>query len=297
MSEQLPFVSVVLPTYQRENILCETIRQLLAQDYPSYELLVVDQTHQHESETEQFLRKHADQFRHFRQDMPSLPQARNYGVSNAQGEIVLFTDDDVRIQSSWIRCHVSNYLDPQIGGVAGRVIQEGLPVVATDNILRVTRWGRVIGYQASTIRTWVEWASGCNSSFRRELITQTGGFDETFQGNAMFEDVDFSFRLRRQGSRIVFDPTAVVWHLAVKEGGCQTRTQNRVNYYYWFIHNKTLFFLKNFPHRYIPLLLTANLGRALKVGLLEMHDLSDLCQLLAAMTAGFRTYQRSSHGR
>ena len=53
----LPFCSVVVPTYQREQVLCDTIAYLLDLSYPHYELIVVDQTPLHEPQTEQFLQQ------------------------------------------------------------------------------------------------------------------------------------------------------------------------------------------------------------------------------------------------
>lgn len=284
-----PSVSVIVPTYRRERILCETIQQLLQQDYPDYELIVVDQTPEHELETEKFLQNHEDKMRYFRLEPPSLPGARNFGVSQARGEIVIFVDDDVRVQQNWIRCHARHFADPDIGGVSGKVIEEGIPEVDTGEINRVTKWGRVIGNRSSSLLTEVEWASGGNSSFRHSLISQIDGFDESFAGNALFEDVDFSFRLRRLGKRIIFDPEAVIWHLSHAQGGCETRAQDRVNYYYWFMHNKTLFFTKNFPARYLPLLMMSNFARSAKTGLMEAGSLKAFMYLLSASIDGLKS--------
>jgi GT2 family glycosyltransferase len=290
--EVLPFVSVILPTYQREAILCETIQQLLVQDYAHYELIVVDQTPTHEAKTEEFLGRNSHCFQYYKRDKPSLPAARNFGVDVAKGEIILFVDDDIRLGKNWIKRHVKNYVDPKIGGVAGRVIEQGGLIADGSNIGRVTRWGRVIGNHSSAIRTYVEWASGCNSSFRRELIIKAGKFDETFEGNAIFEDIDFSFRFRHLGYRILFDPDAVVWHLRAIQGGCQTRMENRVNSYYWFLRNKTAFFMKNFPFPYVPLLLTMNISRAIKVGLLETWRPSNFLYLLKASLDGYKSFRK-----
>jgi GT2 family glycosyltransferase len=294
MSRYNPLVSVILPTYKREASLCKTITQLLQQDYPDYELIVVDQTPQHENKTEEFLRDHAEQIRYFKREYPSLPMARNFGVEKAQGEIVLFIDDDVKISPDWISCHTSNFIDPNIGGVSGRIIEEGQPIANTKYVLRVSRFGRIVGNRTSTMRTRVEWASGGNSAFRKELIIKAGGFDEAFQGNAIFEDVDFSFRLRRLGKEIVFDPKPILFHLTENQGGCQTRSVGRVNYYYWFIRNKTLFFLKNFSPLSAYFLQVSNFIRAIKVGLLETHRWKDFKYLLQAIIDGFHTYS-STH--
>jgi GT2 family glycosyltransferase len=53
-------------------------------------------------------------------------------------------------------------------------------------------------------------ASACAAFYRREALLRAGGFPEHF--GAYFEDVDLSFRLRRLGFEIVYDPAAVVWH-------------------------------------------------------------------------------------
>jgi GT2 family glycosyltransferase len=290
--EDLPFVSVILPTYRREAILCETIQQLLVQDYPSYELIVVDQTPAHEAKTEQFLEENINRFHYFKRNKPSLPAARNFGVDVAKGEIILFIDDDVRLAKDWIRKHLENYADPKVGGVSGRVIEEGRSIVETFNVGRVTRWGRVIGNHSSTIHTFVDWAPGGNSSFRKELIIKADKFDESFEGNAIFEDIDFSFRLRHLGYRILFDPDAVIWHLRAIQGGCQTRMEDRVNSYYWFLRNKTTFFMKNFPFPYVPLLLAMNTSRAIKVGLLETWRPSNFLYLLKASLDGYKSFRQ-----
>src|SRR5262245_25807124 len=53
-------------------------------------------------------------------------------------------------------------------------------------------------------------ASACAAFYRRDALSKAGGFPEHFR--AYFEDVDLSFRLRRLGYEIVYDPAAVVWH-------------------------------------------------------------------------------------
>jgi GT2 family glycosyltransferase len=53
-------------------------------------------------------------------------------------------------------------------------------------------------------------ASAAAAFYRRDAILRAGGFPEHFR--AYFEDVDLSFRLRRSGHEIVYDPASVVWH-------------------------------------------------------------------------------------
>ncbi|MBK7179721.1 MAG: glycosyltransferase family 2 protein [Chloroflexi bacterium] len=293
MNPFLPFVSIVVPTYNREEVLCQTITYLLTQNYPTYEIVVVDQTTNHNTSTQEYLKKHAADVRYFQLAQPSLPKARNFGVQQAKGEIIVFVDDDVEVDKNWLNAHIKNFHDASIGGISGRIIEDNVPIINTTEIGRVTKWGRVIGNRASTARTQIEWASGGNASFRRILVEKVGGFDEAFQGNAIFEDTDFSFRLRSLGYKIYFDPEAVLIHLAVRQGGCETRTKDRVNYYYWFLHNKTLFFMKNFPPYYWPLMFITNFLRAIKVGLVESQSVKTFFNLCQAMLAGSKLYRQN----
>lgn len=288
MISNLPTVSVVIPTYLREQLLCNTINQVLQQDYPHFELIVVDQTPLHSDETQCFLESNLSRFHLIKQNEPSLPLARNTGVYHANGELILFLDDDVVIEPDLIRNHTFNYQDPKVGGVSGRIIEKWLPEIATENVGRVTVAGKIIANRNSITRTESQWASGGNCSFRKDLIIEAGGFDTSFVGNAIFEDVDFSFRLRRLGYIIVYDPIAKIVHLAAGTGGCQTRAGERVDYYYWFIRNKAKFIRKNLPLSTLILMIPLSVARAVKVGLIDNRQPRDFFRLIGAIVDGLK---------
>ncbi|MCP3682061.1 MAG: hypothetical protein GY861_05160 [bacterium] len=63
----------------------------------------------------------------------------------------------------------------------------------------------------------VDYLEACNLAVRKELLKQIGGFDEVFaQGLSDFNEADVSFKIRRLGYRIMFNPQAVVYHLPVE---------------------------------------------------------------------------------
>ena len=138
-------VSVILPTYQRENLLCQTIKDLLRQDYTDFELLVLDQSPTHEVETKRFLDSVASHIRYIHFEKPGVVAACNEGVRNASGEILLFIDDDISIpDNKLLERHVRNYEDPLIGGVAGKILDAANPVERelfglTKRVFRQTR--------------------------------------------------------------------------------------------------------------------------------------------------------------
>jgi glycosyltransferase involved in cell wall biosynthesis len=90
-------VTVAIPTYGRDRVLCDTIRHVLALVPPPGEVIVLDQTKEHVPEVARTLETwhHSAAIRWLRLPKPLIPRAMNRGLIEAWGEIVLFVDDDV----------------------------------------------------------------------------------------------------------------------------------------------------------------------------------------------------------
>ena len=140
-----PFWSVVVPTYQREKVLCETIQYLLGLSYPHYELLVIDQTPDHEAETEQFIRACQDRYPHRIRwhfvARANLPHARNVGAKMARGSYLLYCDDDIIPPAVLIELHMDNLKQPGIGAATGGVAGERKKTApAAQTFYHFPRW-------------------------------------------------------------------------------------------------------------------------------------------------------------
>lgn len=258
-----PSISVIVPTYNREAILKASLEELLKQDYPSWEILVIDQTATHEAETEQYLQQLADdqKINWIRVNWASLPGARNLGVRQATGDIVLFIDDDVEIPDGYLYAHAQNYInDPEIGAVAGRVLDrmkisdakcqkkadnyeiDYLPPEASDPGIA---WYHIDLVHTTKPQSVIS-ARGCNMSFKRDIFTKYDiWFDERFRGSAVREESDFCLRLRSTGYKIWYDPQAYLVHLGEETGGCHDITTRSLSYQITFYHNHFLMAQKN----------------------------------------------------
>jgi len=253
-----PSVSIIVPTYNREETLCNTIQDLLELHDQFSELLVVDQTREHLPDTLSFLSSLPEKVRIIKLSAPDLTKARNRGAREARSEIVLYLDDDIKPLPTLIRSHIRHYQDPTIGGIAGHVKSAYGIVRGLDSRYHTSAFPwRYIRFDQDWDLCEVVAAPGGNMSFRRALIFEAGGFDEQFVGNAYREETDFCLRLRKMSYRILFDPDAALIHYGKTDGGCEHfrfADPNRVSFLYYkdFIQNNAYFIFKHVPRASMP---------------------------------------------
>jgi len=218
-SEDRLTVCVAIPTYQREGVLVETIRQVLTQDSPADEVLVIDQSADHEFTTSQALSAWHQEgwIRWIKHSPPNLPGARNRALLESRSDIVIFIDDDVILSPGFVEAHRRSYDDPRIDLVAGQVLNKDRQVhtgAVKDHELQFPR--------NHGERAWIKGVFGGNHSVRRRLALEVGGFDERYVQNAFREETDFAFRATAQSrGMVLFEPKASLAHLKMSTGGCR----------------------------------------------------------------------------
>lgn len=247
-------VSVIIPTYEREEVLCQTLQQLLDQERQPDEILVIDQTPSHRPETTDFLQRLAREgrIRLIHQDEPSASRARNRGIREARGDILIFLDDDVLIERDFISAHLENYQDSEVAAVTGAIWSEnGLPLPPLYQLPAQAQndplgWMDVPPNVAVRVEKIL--LLGGNCSVRRQMAWRVGGFDENYGRYDYHADFDFGWRIHRAGGKIIHEPRAGIHHLVAPGGGC--RVQRR-----WpsvpeveELRPKFYFYLKNFPN-------------------------------------------------
>ncbi len=242
-------LSIAIPTYQREQVLLDTVRDLLALPEPADEILVVDQTPVHEAATEAALQQWqaAGQLVWLRLTRPSVTHAMNQALLHAQGDIVLFLDDDIQPGAQLVAAHKAAYRNPAVQVVAGQAIQPWQQALAP----RFAAQGETLidthpdpdhfSFNGGD-RGWVRRFIGCNVSVRRGFALRLGGFDENFVQVAYRFEAEFASRVLALGERIWFEPAASLRHLKAERGGTRqfgahlttARPAHTVGkYYYW----------------------------------------------------------------
>ena len=289
-----PFISIIIPTLNREEILCNTISCMIRQNYPNYELIVVDQSSKHTEETKKFFEENKKKFILIHSDTIGTSHAKNIGATSAKGELLFFCDDDILpYDDDLLSHHAKQFENKNVGGVGGRVIVKDSSMSKNKkHIAYVSKSG--VFYDNFSLKEpgEIDTVHGCNMSFRKEIFEKVHGFDEAFIGNAFREESDLSFRVRRLGYSLMFEPKAVVLHIRAKTGGTRNY-KSRMDWYFYLFHNEVLFFLKHMPKLYFPFFLLSKARPILACMFLYGHGSIKAMQTpFRGMFSGIQTYRR-----
>ncbi len=217
MSAMTMSLSVVIPTYRREQVLVDSIRYLHALPLPAEEIVIVDQSEQHEATTTEVLQTwHLEgRIRWIRLARPSITSAMNTGLLEARGDVVLFLDDDIIPDANLIDAHARAQAENICNIVAGQVLQPGEEVLAQS-----PPKGEFLFRSGK--RTWVHELMGGNFSVKKAAALRLGGFDENFVRVAYRFEAEFCDRATTAGEKILFEPAASIRHLRVGSGGTRS---------------------------------------------------------------------------
>jgi len=215
--------SLVIPTYNREELLVQTLRCALAQTHPELEILVIDQTREHTPETVAFLKDHHTRLIHLRPDFASVTKARNEGLRRAKGEVIIFIDDDTFFEPDFVANHVAAHADGT-DVVQGRVTEQGSkkpdrPTWLTGSL----RFKGGDNYDRDGLTNNI---TGCNFSLRREVMARIGYFDENFKGVSVREESDYARRAWKAGLSFKFSAKAALFHHKSPTGGVGSGVKN-----------------------------------------------------------------------
>jgi GT2 family glycosyltransferase/SAM-dependent methyltransferase len=230
-----PKVSIIIPTASRPAHIrgqdttfvshcVQTIRR--ATSYSHYEIVTVDN-----DDMPPDLQRELDRWNVRRvsfTDEFNLASKMNLGAAKAEGDHLLFLNDDTEIISpDWLECMLEYSQQPEIGAVGvkllfpdGRIQHVGVVLLDGDPCHPFyANGGKDMGYWAGNFLTRNTSAvTGACMMTRADLFHELGGFDETFPLN--YNDVDYCLRVLERGRRVVFTPYAQLYHFegATKSG-------------------------------------------------------------------------------
>lgn len=213
--------SVVIPTFQRPDELGRCLGALASQDYPAFDIIVVDNSAGH-AETERVARKW--KARYVTEAKKGLCRARNRGALVSSADIVAYLDDDSVPEPQWLSGLVHEFRDPNVMGVGGKTVPLSLESDAEKLFasIRGGAYNRPVPLVVDRETPyWFEICgfggigAGCNMAVRRAAFEVWPGFHErTDRGTPVYgggEQHAF-FSMVSLGFRVSYTPHAVVRH-------------------------------------------------------------------------------------
>ncbi|MCV7635523.1 glycosyltransferase [Micrococcus luteus] len=195
-----PTVSVIIPCYNAEAWIGRQITAVLAQLGPEDELVLVDNLSTDATPALLAEAAAADPRAHVvtAAERQGVNHARNVGLAEARGDILLICDADDRIHAGWVEAFRSAFSD---SGVAG-----GAAIPVDGN-------GRRVGEDLGLHHVFggPPYPLGANMAMTRDVFDAVGGFDESFRGG--HDEADFAWRAADAGFPTRFVPEARIDYL------------------------------------------------------------------------------------
>jgi cellulose synthase/poly-beta-1,6-N-acetylglucosamine synthase-like glycosyltransferase/spore germination protein YaaH/peptidoglycan/xylan/chitin deacetylase (PgdA/CDA1 family) len=204
--EYKPRVTVLIPAYNEQAAIVDTVRAALSCDYPKLEVLVVNDGST--DRTPDLVRANFSNDPRVRLiDQPNRgkPAALNHGLAEATGEIIVSIDGDTIVDPEAIPRLVRHFADPKVGAVAGNV-----KVMNRNRWL--TRWQALeyitsqnLEKRAFDLLNCIPVVPGAVGAWRTDLLRANHGFS----GDTVAEDTDLTLTIRRNGWKILYDEDAI----------------------------------------------------------------------------------------
>jgi glycosyltransferase involved in cell wall biosynthesis len=250
-------VSHIIVTKDRPALLRTALEAFVAEIPANGEIIVVDgdPARSGEAVVKQFERQDSGSPIRYIARASGICNQRNTGIDAARGDVLIFTDDDCTPSVGFYEALASAYLDPEVIGATGRVLEPREERIGSDiefplrrMVLGGGRQGSMTSFgfrrpivDVQTPRS-IEYMFGTFMSARCSVAAEVR-FDERLQrpsGYALCDDDDFSYRLSRKGL-ILYVPSAAVHHRALGKRATDRRAFDRRT-----VVSRTYLYRKNF---------------------------------------------------
>jgi len=236
----MPFFSIIIVSWNALDHLKTYLSSVAETNYPNYEIILADNASTDGSR--EWVQEHFPTVRIATFD-------RNYGycggnnraVPHANGDILLFLNNDVRVEPNWLHGLANCFQqDSNIAAAQPKMLSDEQPTHfeyagAAGGFL--DRWGYPFcrGRIFDTVEedlgqyddeTDIFWASGAALAVRKDIFNELGGFDEDFEFH--MEEIDLCWRIWNAGLGVRFCPESTVYHLG---GGSMPMGSPRKVYY------------------------------------------------------------------
>ena len=208
LPEPAPLQSVVIPAFNEAKVVVQSVRRILASDYPNLEVIVIDDGST--DGTSECVRQHfGDDARVTLLTVPNGGKAKalNRALAHARGSVIVTLDADTQFQTDSISKLVRWFVDPKVGAVAGNAkVGNRTNVITSWQALEYITSQNLERRQLATLGC-ITIVPGAIGAWKREALERLGGFPS----DTLAEDQDLTIALLRAGYKVLFDSAAIGW--------------------------------------------------------------------------------------
>ena len=216
-------VDIIIPTRNRGKLIDVTLESIRHSTHQNWIVWVADQSDDNQTETAVFHHAQTDpRIRYLSMPPMGSSKARNDGACFGHAPIILFTDDDCRVEPDWITSMLEELSQPDTWAAFGRIemeIDQQITLTQEEqhllNVLPMAKKNSQVRKVYDGNRFNLGFGHGANMGFRREYFDAVNGFDELLGAGAplrSWPERDIGYRILRQNGRIVYTPHAIVHH-------------------------------------------------------------------------------------
>lgn len=263
-------ISIILANFNGEKYLRTCLTSVLESSTRDFEIIVIDNNSTDESlQIINEFKKKDSRIRLLRNKINmGVPFSRNKAIKEARGDILVFLDNDTKVDRNWLR-GISEIFskDKTIGGIQCKIFDFDKTDVIQEIGMKLypyTGFGTPLGRGEKDRGQFAKpqeiIALGAASAVRKEVAKELNGFDLKFKHTS--DDLDFSWRIWIAGHRVVLAPNSKVYHY--------TKRHNlSYKFYFHLCKNSIRMLIKNYEFynmiKFLPLSLILNILGAFSV--------------------------------
>ncbi len=219
MTDELPYISVIICTYNRDNFIDKSLECIYTQslDKKYFDIIVVDNnsTDSTADIVNSFIDQHPGlSIRYVFEPNKGLSFARNRGMMEAKGQILTYVDDDAEAVPNFLE-NIYQFMKekPEVIGIGGKVVPvypNGNEPVWMNKYLNGFVGQIDFGNNPLQFDKRMKYPAGCNMTYRKEILQKAGGFNNrlTFRS----DDKYIFYQVSKISSNIYYLPQAMVYH-------------------------------------------------------------------------------------
>lgn len=207
-----PFVSILVPVYNEDKVIADSINSLLELNYPNYEIIIIndgstDKTKQVAETLVGYKKGKVSEVKVTLINKPNGGKAKalNTGIKYSKAEIVLCMDGDSQLSPDCVKLAVRHFSNREIGAVAGNVKVLNRGKLFTDLQALEYIEGLNMARSAQSFIRLVNIIPGPIGLFRKKAIEEAG----FYSSDTFAEDADLTLKILANGWKIYYEPNSI----------------------------------------------------------------------------------------